>query len=159
MSTKNTAESLWSRVQKAGPDDCWLWCGPPISPENPYGRISISGRSYRVHRVAYELAHGEIPKGRQVNHHCDQPLCCNPAHLYAGTQADNLRDQVERDRIAKGNQYTGATHCVHGHEFTEENTYRFNGDQRGCRTCRVARTRAWRSRKAEALRDLARDAN
>jgi hypothetical protein len=52
----------------------------------------------QAHRVAYQLANGAIPAGKHVLHMCDNPICCNPAHLYLGTNADNVRDRVERSR-------------------------------------------------------------
>lgn len=66
--------------------------------------MNIKGRgTVKAHRVAYELANGPIPKGdgphgTVVMHSCDNPLCCNPAHLSIGTQADNLRDMAEKGR-------------------------------------------------------------
>jgi hypothetical protein len=52
-----------------------------------------------AHRLAFELAYGPIPSGLQIQHHCDTPPCVNPDHLYAGTQAQNMRDRTARDRF------------------------------------------------------------
>lgn len=98
------AERLWSRVAKAGPDDCWPFTGP-LSRKG-YGKISLGGAKGSIvgaHRVAYMLAVGPIPEGLDVLHTCDNPPCCNPRHLFVGTQADNIRDMIAKGRRG----YTG----------------------------------------------------
>ena len=56
---------------------------------------------FSAHRLAWEAANGPIPAGLLVLHHCDNPPCCNPAHLYVGTAKDNARDCKARGRRAK----------------------------------------------------------
>lgn len=89
---------LWKRVDKsAGPDACWPWTGC----RNPqgYGYIGDgNGKVTRPHRVAYELANGSIPAGLLVCHHCDNPPCCNPKHLFIGTHQDNADDCLRKGR-------------------------------------------------------------
>jgi hypothetical protein len=53
----------------------------------------------KAHRVAWELTHGPIPADKQLNHHCDQPICCNTLHMYVGSQLDNMRDAAARSRF------------------------------------------------------------
>ena len=65
---------------------------------NGYGRIGIKGKNILAHRYSYELAHGEIPPGLIICHTCDNPLCVRPAHLYAGTNQDNVNDSMRRGR-------------------------------------------------------------
>jgi len=67
-----------------------------------YGKLrddaANGGKLLHAHRVAYELAYGSIPEGMCVLHHCDNPGCCNPEHLYLGTKADNVADMLIRGR-------------------------------------------------------------
>ena len=102
------AERLDRRLDKSG--KCWVWqgcCG------SGYGRInSRTGVRLYTHRVAWELANGPIPDGLFVLHDCDNPPCCNPAHLHLGTQADNVRERDERGRgrPGAGNVPRGESH-------------------------------------------------
>lgn len=68
-----------------------------------YGRTAKNGKARYAHCVAYEEFIGPIPKGLQINHHCDIRPCCNPYHLYAGTSKQNVQDMIKRGRqiIAK----------------------------------------------------------
>lgn len=67
-----------------------------------YGQIGDGKRVRTTHRVAYELSNGPIPDGQLIRHKCDNRRCVNPGHLLAGTQRDNMRDAVERNRVARG---------------------------------------------------------
>lgn len=78
-------------------DTCWLWTGATMGAG--YGGIGYKGRMVKAHRVSYELAHGAIPDGMWVLHTCDVPACVNPAHLFIGTRADNMRDAHQKGRI------------------------------------------------------------
>ena len=88
-------ERFWEKVDKKEPDDCWIWqgCG-----DGRYGGIKSKGRMLKAHRVSWELANGPIPEGMCVLHHCDNPACVNPAHLFLGTHTDNMRDKEEKGR-------------------------------------------------------------
>ena len=92
----NSPSALWDRVQVGAPNDCWPWTGT-VRP-NGYGSFSLNGRTVSTHRLAYRLATGVDPGRLVVRHRCDNPRCCNPAHLELGTFAQNTRDMHERGR-------------------------------------------------------------
>ncbi len=98
----NTHEVLWSKVDKCGPDECWPWNG--FRNKQGYGRTWIKGVGYYAHRVIFDLANpGIIPLSNHgisvcVMHDCDNPPCCNPAHLKLGTHLDNMRDKTSKGR-------------------------------------------------------------
>lgn len=91
--------------------DCWLWQGS-LTRHGGYGQYyppgPTRGVSIRAHRVAYELFCGPIPEGLNVLHRCDTPACVSPHHLWAGTQADNIQDAMDKGRIAKGERVGSA---------------------------------------------------
>jgi hypothetical protein len=97
------------------------------------------------HRVSFEKAWGITLKPEQVvRHTCDNTSCVNPLHLQVGTHGDNARDRVVRGRGGV-NDYANATHCINGHEFSEENTWHSKTRQlRKCRACRRERDRGMR---------------
>ena len=98
-----TQEEFWESVDKSGgPDACWPWMR--CVSNGRYGQVRIFGKSQGAHRVAYILTHKQIPTKVYVCHKCDNPLCCNPAHLFAGSQRDNLQDAVAKGRMAVGHR-------------------------------------------------------
>jgi hypothetical protein len=89
------AKDFWKQVSRAGPTECWLWQGGIQSAG--YGVF----RGHLAHRIAFQLSTGTDPGDLFVCHHCDNPPCCNPAHLFLGTVQDNSDDMKAKDRQNK----------------------------------------------------------
>lgn len=106
--TPEDSARLWSKVDRRGPDECWPWLGGTRQKEG-YGILSIRRKKMTVSRLIVAEQTGEdVPAGRVVRHTCDNPPCCNPAHLVVGTPRDNSRDAMDRDRVARGERVAGA---------------------------------------------------
>lgn len=95
------ADRFWLHVDKT--DSCWNWTGS--TRPYGYGRFQNSGIAYLAHRYSFALINGPIPDGMLVCHHCDNPRCVRPDHLFLGTTLDNVKDKIE-----KGRGYGGEAH-------------------------------------------------
>lgn len=86
---------FWEKVDISG--DCWEW----IAGKNwqGYGVFKIDGKNMRSHRFSYSCVFGKIPDGMCVCHHCDNPGCVRPSHLFLGTKMDNTQDAIAKGRI------------------------------------------------------------
>lgn len=98
-----SANRFWSKVAKG--NGCWPWLGR--RDKDGYGRFWVNGKHEGAHRFAYAIAVGNIPPGLVVRHTCDHRWCVRPDHLVVGTQKDNVRDMLERNRAnrRKGSQH------------------------------------------------------
>jgi hypothetical protein len=116
---------------------CVLWQGPTFAAG--YGRVLR--RTY-AHRAVFEAARGPIPEGMHVHHECGVRLCVNVEHLRLVTAAEHTK--LHNPVLARYTPERRRTHCKHGHEYTEANTYRHSG-RRHCKTCARLRMRARRA--------------
>jgi hypothetical protein len=100
--------NFWAKVNKDGPtmphmnSQCWVWTATKVS--GGYGHFGVARKLFLAHRVSWMIANGPIPTGLLACHHCDNPSCVNPSHLFLGTSLDNARDKEKKGR---GNQARG----------------------------------------------------
>lgn len=99
---KSLVDRFWEKFSRPK-FGCWEWHGAKKS--NRYGHIkrnSHDNGTIQVHRLAYMLFFGPIPEGLLVCHHCDNPSCVRPEHLFLGTDLDNVRDMIKKGRANYG---------------------------------------------------------
>lgn len=102
-------ERFWKKVDvSGGPTACWLWTGSDTgghpdrrTPTPGYGRLWVGGRLVLAHRFSYELHYTKVADDKLVCHHCDNPPCVNPTHLFVGTGTDNLNDSIKKGRRSR----------------------------------------------------------
>lgn len=102
---KDVLSRFESKYEKRGDDECWEWQGAKLA--KGYGTFSISLKgvskeTYSAHRLSWAIANQQdIPPKKMICHHCDNPSCVNPKHLYMGTGFDNNTDTVKRGRATR----------------------------------------------------------
>jgi hypothetical protein len=125
---------------------CLEW--PRAKSANGYGQVAIgggTGRQMGIHRFVWQTIHG--PTSVNVLHHCDNPPCYEPLHLFAGTQAVNMADAWAKGRV-KPFWRSRRTACPNGHSLEGDNAYVRADGARSCRACHREWTRAYRERRA-----------
>lgn len=125
----NPIVRFWSKVDKRGETDCWVWLGGTSRSGYGYFYFTSVKRVVSAHRFAYELIVGKIPPDMTIDHLCRNRSCVNPAHMEVVTRGEN---------VLRGTGITAKnllkTHCPKGHPYSLENTY-VMGKRRVCRTC------------------------
>ncbi len=96
---RNTEEKFWARVQVGSKSECWPWTGSKN--KKGYGEVSFDGKVRKAHRMAFVFSGNKLTKDKPlVCHKCDNPSCCNPAHLFAGNNTDNMVDMAKKHRYS-----------------------------------------------------------
>lgn len=98
-------DRLWAGIDKRGPDECWPWTRS--CSKGGYGQLWVSGTVQYVHRLVVEA-----PAGSEVLHSCDNPPCCNPAHLTVGTHAANMADHRRKGRARNDKTDRERDQCI-----------------------------------------------
>lgn len=144
LNSQLTKQRFMSRVSPEALTGCWLWTG---AMQHGYGKIRVVMKDVRAHRASWEIHNGPIPDGMCVLHKCDTPLCVNPAHLFLGTQQENIADKQSKGRTGGTGQHNRMkTHCPQGHPLSGENLYTHKGG-RQCKTCMAAHSRKYKESK------------
>lgn len=149
---------FWAKVDVRGLDDCWHWQagrGSVDKSGRAYGRFYCKERrkSRPASQVAWELHNRRpFPSGMNACHSCDNPSCVNPAHIWPGTQLENILDCISKGRT----NYVYKTHCIYGHKLTVENPNAVRRRTR-CLECGRKLKREWAARNRLAMKAAASD--
>lgn len=142
MPARITVEELLKRIERI-PDGCWQWRG--LIAKSGYGFVKKDGKTFYAHRFWYEYFVGSIPAGLTIDHLCANRSCVNPDHLEPVTRSVNTKRAWLTSPVR---QRPLATHCKHGHVWTEESTRITTTRNRQCRICkRSYELRAYHARK------------
>lgn len=110
---------IMSRVVIDHINGCWLWVGPKKPGPHPYGLIRVRKKTLIAHRYSYESLVREIPKDNVIMHSCNNAMCVNPDHLVAGTQRENVAEQISRGAFQKPLGFQQAVSWIREHGSTD----------------------------------------
>jgi hypothetical protein len=123
--TDKQLRNFWGQVRLGTQIDCWPWEGYCL--DSDYGQFKVNYRNYRVHRLAYWVHYKQQPNEKLVCHHCDNKKCCNPLHLFLGSNADNSADMVKKNRVS---HIYGMNHGQH--KLTDAQVYVIRDSTQTC---------------------------
>lgn len=89
-------DKFFESIEKIPIAGCWIWM--KCLADTGYGNLRIRNKTFCSHRISWLLFNGHIPKGMHVLHYCDVRECCNPSHLWLGTNLDNILDRCRKGR-------------------------------------------------------------
>lgn len=135
-----TALLVVARSVRINSDGCWEWTG---ATSRGYGQLTYQGKHYTAHRFSFANFVEPIKVGLWVLHHCDNPVCVNPEHLYQGSPRDNRADMLNRNRWT--HPWASRAHCSKGHEYELDGFHIAKDGSRVCRTCQRDHKRAQRA--------------
>ncbi len=142
-------ERFWSHIKVGSSEECWEWVGSRTS--KGYGHVNYKGKTGGAHRVAFTLGGGMLTTEKPlILHSCDNPPCCNPKHLRAGSPAENTKDMLVKGRQAMGDRHGSRTHPE---KISRGDAHRakikvVRGEQRSKKLCNanvleIRRLRSW----------------
>ena len=105
MYPNSTLKRFWNKVKVGSPDECWEWQAGLTAAG--YGLVWINGKMEYAHRILNEIIDGPIPNGICVCHHCDNPKCVNPLHLFRATHKENMYDAIAKGRLDNNGEKQG----------------------------------------------------
>lgn len=105
-----TLKRFWERVDKKSKEDCWNWLRSKDT--GGYGQFWFLGKNIRASRYSWIVHNGGISNNLWVLHKCDNPACCNPNHLFLGTNSDNIKDSYNKGRSTQKGRNTHPTKKV-----------------------------------------------
>lgn len=132
-------DKFWLKVKKT--ESCWNWISSLNS--RGYGVFYYNKTVSLSHRVSWKLKNGEIPEKLFVCHHCDNPKCINPSHLFLGTQVDNMKDCSRKGRLKNQKK----VYCKRGHSLSGDNLFKSDVIRRKRRRCKTCENESRRIRR------------